>query len=389
MVAALEPALAAAAVWEMDDEPRSATLAGLRDEVVVKLLDELPDDGAADLLAALEVSRRAGVMGALEPARRAAVEPLLRQVPGTAGALMSTLFVSVAPGSKVADALRVLRTAKKGGFVYYVYVLTPRGEPRAVTSLRELVVADPDAAIESVAHRDLVSVTASTDQEEVARIASRYDLLAVPVLSADGRMLGLVTADDVLEVLNEEADEDIERFVGSMDTDVGRTDLWSVLRRRAPWVIGAFAVELAVGYAFLRPLPRGRSLFAFVPLVLFVGGGSAIGAAGAMLRRLTLGERSVARLLAREVQGGLLLGAVAAAVCAGALFLAGQDSSLVGVVSWSVGATAFVSATLGCVAPVVIKGFGRDPALASGPLLGVLADAAALAVFLFAARLEF
>jgi magnesium transporter len=387
LILALRPDDAAQAVWELDEDDRLQTLASLDDGAVRTLAATLPDDGVADLMRQLDPARVATLLPEVAPDRRATVERLLGHEEQTAGALMSTSFVAVAPGTRVGDVFDVLRAHRDAGFVYYVYILDGAGHPLGVTTLRDLVVADPSSVVDASMRTDLLTVTVHADQEEVARIASRYDLLAVPVVS-EGRMLGVVTADDVLEVLESEAEEDIERFVGSVELEPRRSALVAGVRARTPWMLGTFAIELAVAWAFLRPLPlrSERTLLAFLPLLLFTGGNAAIASAGVALRRIVRGERSPFRLISRELQGAVLLGAVAAVLCGAALFLGAERPALTAVIAATVGLTVAVSSMVGAMAPLVLWGLGRDPALASGPLMGVLADAAALGVYLLAAR---
>lgn len=387
LILSLDAGVVARAVWELEDPERAETVRMLSDDVVAALAAALPDDGAADLVQELPADRRAQVLAALPRGHVAALQELLGHAEETAGGLMTTSFVAVASGTRVDEVFDVLRAHRDTAFVYYVYVLDAQGHPVGVTSLRELIVADPSSAVDALMRSDPVSVGPGEDQEEVARLASRYDLLAVPVVSSDGRMLGIVTADDVLEVLASEAEEDVERFVGSFETEPGRRTILAVVRARTPWVLGTFAVELAVAYAFLRPLPAPRlaALIAFLPLLLFTGGNAAIAAAGGVVHRLRSGAAGRG-VVTREVQGAALLAMLGAVCTGGVLFLAGVDARLAGAVSASVGLTVLLSSVVGSLAPLVLGGVGRDPALASGPLLGALADVAALAVYLIAAR---
>ncbi len=199
-------------------------------------------------------------------------------------------------------------------------------------------------------------------------------------------MLGVVTADDVLEVLSDEADEDLERFAGGGETGPGH-GFAAVFRARLPWALATFVVELAIAVVLLRPLPERslRILLAFLPLLLLTGGSSALASAGVMLRRMRT-QTGAVRLLAREVQGALLLAVIGAAATLLLLRLTGQPARLATVVSTSVGATVFVSSAMGAAAPAIFRALRRDPALASGPLLGGLADAASLAVYLASAK---
>jgi len=301
--------------------------------------------------------------------------------------------------STVGEAVHYLRRQVRDNpeTIYYAYVLDDEQRLQGVVSLRELFVAADAASVRSVMHADPVRVTADTDRAEVARVLGERDLLAVPVVEADGRMRGIVTFDDVADVVQQENTKDMQKLGGveALDAPYLQVGILQMLKKRAPWLAILFVSEMLTTSAMARyddEIQKAVVLAAFVPLIISSGGNSGSQATTLVIRALALGElrlRDVGRVLRREVVTGLLLGLVL-----GALGLARIGAwqaafgtygehwlmlglvvacSVVGVVAWG--------SIVGAGLPFLLKRCGLDPASASAPFVATLVDVSGLMIY--------
>lgn len=388
LVALWEPAKAAEALHELEPERQAALAERIPSERLADLLDAMPPDDAAGFLEEVDPDRRARILGRMEREEASEVAELLDFPAGSAGRLMSPDFVSVGEDATVEEVIETLRGVPEDiELIYYVYVLGGSEQLKGVVALRRLITADPATRVGNIMETDVMSVRPADDQETCADVIRRYDLIALPVTDDFGRMLGIVTVDDVLEMIEDEAEEDVFRFAGSFEEQTGLGRAWPTVRRRLPWLAAATIIELAIAYLLLRPLPVPLlvAIVAYIPLLVFVGGNIAVQAAARVLVRLESGRTEAWSpwVQARnEMQAGLVLALLAVVLTLPVLILIGRGWQFALLVSVALAAAVVLGAGIGATLPVVLHRMRLDPAIASGPLLGSAMDIISLSVYL-------
>jgi magnesium transporter len=371
------------------------------------LLEGMADDRAADALLELDHADRARLSGGLRAGTLEALRRLMRYPLRTAGALMSTEFVSVPADWTVAQTLaHVRRVERTRETVYAIYLLDPHTHAlERMVSLRRLVSGDPQVPVASVAQRTAaVWVSPATDQEEVARLIRRHDLLAIPVLDEARHVLGVVTVDDVLDALIAEGTEDAQKFGGmeAIDRPYMRIGFGAMLRKRAGWLCALFLGEMLTASAmqhYSDELARAVVLTLFIPLIMSSGGNSGSQATSLIIRSLALHElrlRDWWRVALREIPTGIALGALLGAIALarialwqlGGVYDYGQHWLLLGatVAAALVGIVTFGSLS-GSMLPFVLQRLDFDPASASAPFVATLVDVSGLVIYFSIAAL--
>ena len=361
------------------------------------LLEELDSDDAAAILTEDVPERQQALLAAMDPEDAADVRELLRYPPQSAGRLLNDYFVAVRPDMTVAQALDELRgIVHDAAVIVYLYVVENGGRLIGTLSLRNLLVAPPTQRVSELMRPNPLAVAPDTDQEEVARIVSRYDLAAVPVVRADGRMLGVVTADDVIDILTEEGTEDVLRFgaagAARPDETYFTVPIGMAVRRRLPWLlllfVGGSLTSNVLG-VFESELEQMVALTFFVPLLIGTGGNTGAQTVSTLIRALALGEvrmRDVWGVVGRELVAGLVLGLMLGVVAFGKVLLDKQIIALAGTVALSVVAICVWANVIGALVPMAARRFNVDPALVSAPLITTLVDASGLTIYLLIAR---
>ncbi|MEQ1564573.1 MAG: magnesium transporter [Myxococcota bacterium] len=363
-----------------------------------------PDD-AADVIQHVAPGDRAALMALLDDPTRREVAALLAYAEDQAGGLMSPRFARLRPDTSVGEAVRYLRQQARSGLetIYVAYVVDSAQRLVGVVSFRELFACPDATPVSEVMRTEWISVAPDTDQETVAQLIARHDLAAVPVVDAEGVLRGIVTVDDIVDVVQEEASEDIHKLGGmsALELPYLQTSLATMVRKRAGWLAVLFLGELLTASAmatYQADIERAVVLAVFVPLIISSGGNSGSQAATLIIRAIALGEVALAdawTVIRRELASGVVLGGVLGALglarvlIGEALFGAYGDHalgigltvacSLVGVVMWG---------TLsGSVLPLVIRRIGFDPASASAPFVATLVDVTGLVIYFSVAHL--
>lgn len=373
-----------------------------RSRAWVRLL--APDD-AADLVQAFPEDERPAVLALLDPAARREVVALLVYAEDAAGGLMNPRYMRLRPDITVEVAIRYLRRQAIRGIevIDYAYVLDPEMKLLGVVSFRDLFAAAPDKLVEEVMERELVTVSEETDQEAVARVLRGEGHLAIPVVDAEGRMKGIVTADDIVDVLQEEATEDIQKIGGTeaLDEPYLQISLWRMVRKRGVWLVVLFVGQMltatAMGF-FEAQIERALVLTLFIPLIISSGGNAGSQAATLVIRAMALGEvrlRDWWRIIRREVTVGLALGVMLGAVGLFRIVLwewvgqsYGAEFLLVGyVIAVSVVGVVLTGTIAGSMLPLVLRRLGFDPASASAPFVSTLVDVTGVVIYFSVAML--
>lgn len=356
---------------------------------LMELLEELPSDSGADLFNLLTPDQQADLLRDLPARNRATLEHLSRYPVGTAGALMTSEISLLPTGITVQRALEILRrTAAGSETIYHTYIVDPRHRLVGVVSLRELILAPPKASLDKLMTEELVTILPDQHQQEAARLVSRYDLLALPVVDESQRLLGIITYDDAMDVVEEEDTEDIHlsASVAPLEEGLLRTSLVNLYRSRVMWLILLIFANLVsgVGITFFEDTISAKvALVFFLPLLIGSGGNAGAQASTLMVRGLAVGDVGLGdwtRLLGREllVAGALGL-TMAIAVSPIGMFRGGTDIAL--VVGLSMVVIVLFGSLLGMSLPFLLHRLKWDPATASTPLVTTLADAGGVVTY--------
>jgi magnesium transporter len=309
----------------------------------------------------------------------------------SAGHLMTTDFVAVSPRMHVAEALDIVRkrARERDEFVYTVYALD-RDKLAGVASLRDLLIADPAQGIAEVMRTHVISVQPTTDQEEVARRMAKYDLNVIPVVADDGRLLGVITIDDIVDVLVREQTEDVQKIGGVEPLDVPyfQTTFFTFIKKRAGWLIVLFVEEFFTQTAlrFYDPVMEAvRGALLYVPLLISAGGNSGSQSSTLVIRGLALGEIKLHdwwRILVRELGMGIVLGCMIAMIAMARVMMYPDQTFLFAV---TVGLTVLAIIVCGCsvgsMLPLLLKRLGIDPATSSTPFIASLVDTLGVIIY--------
>jgi magnesium transporter len=326
------------------------------------------------------------------------VERLLRYPDHTAGGIMTTEFVRLDPGMTVGEALKHIRSvAREKESIFSCYVMEPEtGRLLGSVSLRDLVMSELSQLVPAVMRRKPITVAALDDQELVAQKIAKYNLLAVPVVETDGRMVGFVTVDDVIDVLTEEATEDVLKMAAVNPDAGGRSyfdyPLHAIVRNRVGWLLllfvaGTFTSGVLRHYE--GELAAAVALSFFIPLLIGTGGNAGSQAVMTVIRSLALGEighRHAWRVVAKEATVGLLLGALIGSVAFVAARFWGAAPQIAVCVALAMVAICVWSTTVGSLIPIAAQRLGVDPAVLSAPLISTLVDATGLVIYFEIAR---
>jgi magnesium transporter len=401
---AVPRALAAAVLAHMPDEERVRILERLGAANAAEVISEMAPDDRADAIQELPSTIAEMILSHIEETEPQLAEDLreLASYPDdSAGGLMTTELISLAPNTKVWQAIEAVRQysrQERAETVYYAYVVAFGGKLVGVVSLRELILAEPAVSLEDVMESNLVYVHPEADQEEVARAIQKYDLHALPIVDEQGRILGVVTVDDVIDVVVEEATEDAQMMgaVQPIEDAYFATGLGTFISKRAPWLVVLFVGELLTANVIARfehELAVLVDLMFFVPLIMSSGGNTGSQSSSLIIRALAVGEvkpRDWVRILGREAAIGLSLGAMLAVLGFARAFLAPQYPFQIGTtVAISILAVVLMGSLVGSLLPLAIKRVGLDPAVSSTPFIASLVDVLGLLVYFSIARVIF
>ena len=359
------------------------------------ILEELDPDDATDIINEVDPEFSDTILVAMEPEEAAELRELMAFPADSAGGIMTPAFVAISPGLRADQAVAALRrVAEEAETVYYVYVLDPDERLLGVLSLHRLVLTRPETLVSELMYRDPITVRASEDQEAAARIIVERNLLALPVVDDDGRLVGIITADDIHDVLQMEATEDIERLGGSapLDEPYLRASPFLLFRKRIVWLLVLFMaqfVTLAV-YDHYEVLLRQEVLLAlFVPILIGTGGNVGSQTVTTVIRAMALGEagpRHFFRIMRKEFVTACGLGLVMGSL----MFLRGtfEGGREIGL---TVGLTVLVltiwAALVGAMLPLALSKLRVDPAVVSAPFISSFVDATGLVVYFSLAQL--
>jgi magnesium transporter len=384
---------AAEAVSEMETERAVALLTTLGRDDISRLLQELPSDDAALLVAEMPGELREELLDTMKVEHSTGVQELLGFADETAGRIMTPDYFALEEEVTVSEAITALqRRSEEFEMAFYLYVVDSRNHLLGVVSLRQLLLNSPSTPLRKIMISDVIKVTTDTDQEEVARIVATYNLLAVPVVDQENKLAGIITVDDIIDVMREEATEDIYALAGVEADDRAMGSSFNSVRRRLPWLLlslGAALITVAILQYYREILRQELWLAVLIPVVAAMGSNAATQTMTVVVRGIGLGEVSVdtgRRVVLKESLVGLINGALVGLVTF-LIISAWFGWKLAVVLSLTMVLSLVIAGMLGALIPVALKRFRVDPALASSVFVVTMTDVITFFLYLIIATL--
>ncbi|MCH7586975.1 MAG: magnesium transporter [Chloroflexi bacterium] len=385
--------VAADLLEELEDEQAADVAISLPTELLADVLDEMEPDEAADVLGDIPPARAAEALAEMEDAKE--VIPLLSYPDETAGGLMTTSYVAIQPSFSAAQAIGILRqigTAVETP--YYLYVVDDVNYLIGIVGMRKLIIAQPEDLVQSFMDTDVIAANAIEDQEMVARLMSRYDLTVMPVIDDNGYLQGVITHDDLVDVIEEEATEDIYRLANISDSDLSiHSPVGISVRRRLPWLFLNSITALFAAWVisnFENLFQQVALLAVFQSVVAGIGGNAATQSLAMIVRAYALGEipgRVTLKPLYRQVAIGIIQGLAVGLVVGFGVYLWKGNVYLGLIISLALAANILIAAVVGTLIPLGLRALNQDPALASSVLVTAITDSVGFAIFLGLATL--
>ena len=391
---------------EMETDAQELLIRSFSDNELKEILDELYVDDAADLVEEMPANVVKRILKQADPEMRSSINQILRYPEYSAGSIMTTEYVTLRPHMTVEEAiLRIRRQGVDKETIYTCYVTGKDRTLLGLVTVKDLLLADDDELlIEDLMLTNLIFVNTLTDQEDVARMLAKYSFLALPVVDGEGRMVGIVTFDDAMDVIEEETTEDMEIMGGMLPSEKTylKSSAFELFKNRIPWLMLLMVSATFTGLiitAFEGALAAQVALTAFIPMLMGTGGNSGSQSSVTVIRALSLDEldfSDVGKVLWKELRTALMCGVALAVVCFGKIWLV--DHLLFGnpditlmvdlVVCLALAVTVVVAKIVGCLLPIGAKAIKLDPAVMASPFISTIVDALSLLVyFLFAKSL--
>ena len=379
---------------ELDESITVRLLDQVTPQRMATILEEASSNEIAHLMGLVNEDYATAVIDLLQAEEQEKLEEIMAYPEDSAGILMYTDVFTLHEETKAIDAIAALQDQEEAEMVFYLYAVDDDGRLTGVVSLRDLVTTSSDTTLENIMSRRVHSVRPETDQEEVARIVSQYNFLAVPVVDSENQLLGIITVDDVVDIIREEATEDFLQMVGAgKDREILLKSSWDNARMRFPWLfaswVGGILAAFIIG-AFDNILQSTIVLAAFIPVIIGMGGNIGTQSSTIIVRGLATGrvglENSV-KILLKEMRVGLILG-ILYGILLGvfAIFRFLDVSPMLGlVVGLSICASMIIAATIGSLVPLILNRFDIDPAVATGPFVTTAIDILGVALYFWIA----
>ena len=389
--------LAAETFVEMEPESQELLIHGFSDAELKEVVDELYVDDAVDLVEEMPTNVVKRILRSADPEMRRMINEILRYPEDSAGSIMTTEFATLRPKMTVEEAIkRIRRTGVDKETINTCYV-TDRGELIGALSLRTLILSDPDDVVEDIMEPHVISVSTTEDQETVAQMFSKYNFSAMPVVDTENRLVGIVTVDDAIDVMQEEVTEDIEKMAAITPSEKTylRSNAVDLFKHRIPWLMLLMVSATFTGMilnSFENALAAQVVLTIFIPMLMDTGGNSGSQASVTVIRALSLGELELNDLPAvvwKEIRTAVLCGLALASLCFLKIML--FDRMLLGnsgisimtafVVCATMAVTVLIAKMVGCTLPMLAKSLGFDPAVMASPFITTIVDALSLLVY--------
>jgi len=379
---------AAYVLSELDPATGAQLLENLEKEIITEVLQEMPSDDAVEIIRGLPEELAEEILETLQDEDSSEIEKLLEFDEDTAGAIMATEIFSLRESLTVGQAIEAVQHAEDVEMVFYVYVTDERNHLVGVLSLRQLLTVPPSTPLKKVMIGDVISVRTDMDQEEVAKVVEKYNLLAVPVVNEHNKLMGVVTVDDIIDVLRQEATEDIYKMAGASEEELlyGNKAI-KIARLRLPWLVTNLLGGVVTGYLmwlFKATLEQIIALISFIPVITGMGGNVGGQSATIVVRGFATGKidsSTIRHVFFKELRVGLIMGSVCGVVI-GLVAFAWHHNPYLGLVVGIAMVTAMtVAASMGVVATSFFKRIGIDPAIASSPFVQTANDITGILIY--------
>lgn len=393
--------LAAETFVEMDDETQEFLIHGFSDSELKEVVDELFVDDAVDLIEEMPANVVKRILRQADKDMRKQINELLKYPEDSAGSIMTTEFILLRPDMTAEMAIkRIRRTGVDKETIYTCYVTDANNKLIGITTVKDLLLAEDDELVKSIMEENVISVTTLADQEQVAQMFSNYNFLALPVVDNENRLVGIVTIDDAIDVIQEEATEDIEKMAAVLPSDKPymKTSVFGLYKKRAPWLLILMlsaTFTSAIISSFEAVLANVLILSSFIPMITGSGGNAGSQASVSVIRALSLGEihfRSIFLVLWKEFRVSILCGITLAAANFVKLLLFdlnGQENAfmIALVISLTLVGTIIMAKLVGSSLPLLASKVGFDPAVMANPLISTVCDSLSLLIYFGVAKL--
>ena len=389
--------LAAETFVEMEPEQQEILVEGFSDRELHEVMDELFVDDAVDLVEEMPANVVKRILAQADPQMRREINEILRYPEDSAGSIMTTEYVNLHPSMTVGDAIERIRCTGVDKETIYTCYVTDERKLLGTVTVRELLMAKDDVKVEDLMETNVISVNTLDDQEEVANMFTKYSFLALPVVDSDMRMVGIVTFDDAMDVLEEETTEDMEIMAGITPSEKTyfRSNPWELYKHRIPWLLLLMVSATFTGIIithFENALAAQVVLTAFIPMLMDTGGNSGSQASVTVIRALSLDDVEFADLpvvVWKEIRTAVLCGVSLAAACFVKLMVVDKlilgneavTTTVAAVVCSTMALTVLVAKLIGCSLPMFAKKLGFDPAVMASPFITTIVDAVSLLVY--------
>ncbi|MGA1861620.1 magnesium transporter [Deferribacter thermophilus] len=378
----------ASIILELEDSQLLEFFESMQPEEVALILNEMESDDAANILRLFDQDKVNEILKYMEKDDVEAVEELLHYPEDSAGAVMNPNFFALHEDTTVKEATKVLHKAEDVEMVFYLYVIDDAERLVGVISLRQLILNPPDKKLKEIMTTDVISVTVDMDREDVAKIVEKYDLLAVPVVDENRKLVGIITVDDVIDIIREEATEDIYKMIGTTDDELLLGNkAFKIAKIRLPWLLITFFGELISGFVitfFQGRVKEFAILASFMPLVMAMGGNVGTQSSTILIRGMALGKidkSELTKFMFKEVKVGMVMGLILGILLAILAPFWHGDPKIGVVVGCALFFALSFAAFTGTFVPATLIKFNYDPAVASGPFISTLNDITGLTIY--------
>lgn len=382
---------------EFDDERKEDIFACFSKEWMADILEDMSPDERADFVKYLPEHKVEDILPLVARAERLDIKKLIEYEEGTAGSIMTTEYATLPPDVTAKAALeKVKLQAFDKKTIYYIYIIDPNRELIGFVSLRGILTAPSQMTIEEIMHKNIITVNVNDDKEDVANRLADYDFLAMPVVDQSNRLVGIVTADDVMDVIEEETTEDIYKYAAAGEyIDYMKSNIFLVARQRAMWLLILIVVGSLSAFVLEQNALKLETVVAlsfFIPLLLGAGGNAGTQSSTVIIRGLATEDikiEDLMRVVKKELSVGVVIGTIMAFLGGFLAFWLNQDINLGVTVGVSMIVTVMLATTLGAFLPICFKKMNLDPALMSGPFITSIVDIASLLIYFKIATIIF